>query len=201
MITRLDLHQDQAGAWDVISNATGNLAFDIGANIGQSTKVLANGFKKVVAFEPCQESFEILATEMPFNVSPVQLAVSSVDGRVELEEHAYSISTGQLTAGDGLSWGKKVGTRLVTARKLDQLVMDWGYPDFVKIDTEGSEVEIVRGGISTLTDMPSFIIEVHRAENEQVIRDLLPHRDFKKLTHHPSIAPRLRRDHFWLVSR
>jgi hypothetical protein len=34
MITRLDNHEDQAGAWDVISSAAGALAFDIGATWG-----------------------------------------------------------------------------------------------------------------------------------------------------------------------
>lgn len=49
-IRRLDDHRDQAGAWDVIEAARGRLAFDIGANVGQSTRVLARGFDRVVAF-------------------------------------------------------------------------------------------------------------------------------------------------------
>jgi FkbM family methyltransferase len=200
MIFRLDDHQDQAGAWDVISQASGDLAFDVGANIGQSTKVLANGFKKVIAFEPCLESFEILAVEAPHNVVPVQLAVGSVNGEIELEEHELSIRTGQLTAGDGLHWGRKVGTRQVPCRTLDRLVQDFGMPDFLKIDTEGSEVEVVRGGLGCCQNVRDMIIEVHSAGNEREIRELLFNREFTKLEHNLRVGSPIRVNHFWLVS-
>lgn len=200
MVHRLDGHYDQAGAWDVLADAKGELAFDIGANIGQSTKVLAKGFKKVVAFEPCQESFDILACEAPTNVTPVQIAVWSSTGDVELEEHTTSIATGQLTNGDGLHWGPKVGSRRVACRTLNKLVEDFGLPDFVKIDTEGSEVEIVIGGLQTLQRIPHMIIEVHAAENEAKIRNYLPRR-WEKLEHDLRVGSPTRVNHFWLVSK
>ena len=65
---RLDDHQDQAGAWDVIENAKGHLAFDVGGNIGQAATVLANRIKQVVSLEPCAESCEILKAESPQKV-------------------------------------------------------------------------------------------------------------------------------------
>jgi FkbM family methyltransferase len=201
VISRLDHHKDQAGAWDVLTAASGELAFDIGANIGQAARVLAAGFKKVIAFEPCIESFEILTVEAAYNVTPIQLAVSSASGRVELEEHAVSISTGQLTTSDGLHWGPKVGSRTVPSRTLDSLADDFGLPDFVKIDTEGHEVEVVRGGLGCLRHIPGVIIEVHRAENETLIRELLPDRDWTLLIHDLRISPPIRQNHFWMVSR
>lgn len=199
MIQRLDAHFDQAGAWDVLTEARGELAFDVGANIGQSTKVLAKGFKKVIAFEPCRESFDILAVESPANVTPVQLAVWSSVGEIELEEHSYSITTGQLTYSDGLGWGEKVGTRTVPSRTLNKLAEDFGTPDFVKIDTEGSEVEVVIGGLEILRRVSHMIIEVHDAKNEQKIRNFLPRR-WKKLEHDLRVGSPTRTNHFWLVT-
>lgn len=199
-MNRLDHHKDQAGAWDVLEAAHGDLAFDVGANIGQSTKVLHLGFKKVIAFEPCMESYEILDVEAPPNVLPIMMAVWSSNGEIELEEHENSIQTGQLTISDGLFWGKKVGSRTVRAATLDYLSMIYGQPDFVKIDTEGSEIEVVTGGVNTLTDTPSFIIEVHKAENEGPLRDLLSTRKFQKLEHDLRLHSETRRNHFWLVS-
>lgn len=201
MIFRLDDHKDQAGAWDVLEAAQGELAYDIGANVGQSTKVLSAGFKKVIAFEPCLESWEILQVEAPANVLPIMLAVSSVDGEIVLEEHSVSIGTGQLTKGDGLHWGHKVGSRVVPSLTLDTLVNHYGMPDFVKIDTEGSEVEIVRGGMKTLAEVEHLIIEVHHAGNEKPIRGMLPMHHFKKLEHNMRISSPIRQNHFWLVSR
>lgn len=199
MITRLDSHSDQAGAWDVLRNATGDLCFDIGANIGQSTKVLAKGFKRVIAFEPCLESFDILQVEMPQNVTPVQIAVSSRTGDIVLCEAAHSITTGQLVTGEGLAWGALTGSRKVPARALNRLVTDFGMPDFIKIDTEGHEVEIVRGGLECLRAVPSFIIEIHKEENEELIRELLPKTQWVKLTHAATVHPAFVKDHFWIV--
>lgn len=196
---RLDAHFDQAGAWAVLENASGSLAFDVGANIGQSTKVLARGFKKVVAFEPCQESYDILAVEMPHNVQTVQAAVSSESGQVTLQEAQASIQTGQLVSHEGLAWGPLVGTRTVTSHTLADLVDSFGQPDFVKIDTEGHEVEIVKGGVECLSLTPHMIIEIHKAGNDQLIMDLLTHTKFTKLEHDLRISSPVRQNHFWIV--
>lgn len=199
MIRRLDAHKDQAGAWDVLEQASGDLAFDVGANVGQSTKVLALGFRKVIAFEPCMESYEILDVEAPANVMPICMAVWSSNGEIELEEHENSISTGQLTASDGLHWGKKVGTRVVRAATLDYLAMVYGTPDFVKIDTEGSEVEVVKGGLSALRGVPNVIIECHKAENGPIIMDMLPWFSWRKLEHELRVGSPTRANHYWIV--
>jgi FkbM family methyltransferase len=203
MIHRLDTHQDQAGAWDVLLAASGKLAFDIGANLGQSTRVLARNFTQVVALEPCAESYEILATEMPENVFTLEAAASDHHGHVTLDEADRSIGTGQLVTGPGLPmWGERTGTRTVPCTTLDSLARLFGAPDFVKIDTEGSEVAVLAGARQVFNEArPRVIVEVHRAENETPVRDLLPGYRLVKLTHGDYVRQGgpVHTNHFWIV--
>lgn len=197
MIQRLDDHQDQAGAWDVLGSVSGGLAFDIGANIGQAAAVLAKGFRLVVSVEPCLESFDILKAEAAKNVNALCVAASSFTGALRLTESARSILTGQLTTGAGLHWGDTVGTRVVQAVTVDRLVEEYGQPDFVKIDTEGHEVEVLEGWTGPRC---AALIEVHRAEHEHKVRQLFG-APLRKLEHDPRrVGPGLRAEHFWLTT-
>jgi FkbM family methyltransferase len=203
VITRLDEHRDQRG-WDILETASGDLAFDIGANIGQSTRVLARNFAVVVALEPCAESFAILDEEMDKNVVCLPCAASDHDGHLTLDEAATSIRTGQLVTGPGLPmWGQRVGRRKVRAVTLDSLLLTYGVPDFVKVDVEGAECLVLAGGRRLFAEHhPAVHIEVHRAENEELVRALLPGYDLTKLTHGPYVRQggEVHRNHFWMVS-
>lgn len=201
-IVRLDAHQDQAGAWDVLSAAAGDLAFDVGANVGQSTRVLAANFARVIALEPCRESYDILAAEVPGNVTALRLAAAAIAGELVLEEAARSISTGQLVAGPSLPmWGPRIGKRTVTATTLDDLLRCYGPPDFVKIDVEGSEIAVLQGARVLFGEVrPPVIVEVHQAANEGPVRALLTGYRLTELRHGDYVKPggEIYRNHFWL---
>lgn len=184
MIHRMDTHQDQRG-WDVLEGATGKLAFDIGANIGQSTRVLARGFEQVIALEPCQESYDILRHEMPGNVTALFLAAADHNGELVLDEAERSIMSGQLVTGEGLPmWGERKGTRTVPCHTVDWLTEQCGPPDFIKVDTEGSEVSVLRGAELTLKEhRPRLIVEMHRAEHGHLVRNMLKGYEITELRH------------------
>jgi FkbM family methyltransferase len=200
MIQRLDNHTDPEHVWTILQKVKGMLAYDVGANIGQSTKVLADGFMHVIAWEPCIESYEILCEEMPHNVEPKWCAISDHDGYVALNEMDYSISTGQLTTGTGLAWGSVVGSRSVPCHTLDYFLEHCGVPEFVKIDTEGHEIKVLEGGKRMFSEvLPEVLVEVHDRKNEQPVRDLLLGYHLEKLEHHYLRAEsEVRQDHFWI---
>lgn len=203
MICRLDAHSDQAGAWDVISAASGRVAWDIGANIGQSTRVLAAHFERVLAFEPCVESYCILADEMPGNVEALPFAVGRHDGAMRLDVAEYSINTGQLVSpGRPLpGWGDRRGSRTVPCRSLDSLLVHEEPPDFVKIDCEGSEIEVLAGAHALFSRIrPYVIVEVHRNEHGPLVRELLDGYMLTELRHGSYVKPggRFHTDHYWL---
>lgn len=203
MINRLDAHQDQAGAWDVISDTSGKVAWDVGANIGQSTKVLAVGFEQVLAFEPCAESYAILQAEMPENVECLPFAIGRADGTLRLDLAEYSITTGQLVSpGRPLpGWGDRRGSRTVPCRSLDSLLIHNDPPDFVKIDTEGSEIEVLEGARTLFAEVrPRVIVEVHREEYGPMVRNLLSDYELAELRHgnYVRFDGPFHRNHFWL---
>jgi FkbM family methyltransferase len=173
-VQRLPDVTDAPTFWGLLGSFSGDLAFDVGANIGQAARVLAPRFARVVSFEPCEESVSVLEAEKPANVEVWPVAVSSVAGEVELDECASSIRTGQLTTGTGLGWGPIIGSRLVPSTTLDEAVAHMGVPDLVKVDTEGHEVQVLEGGPGLIGERRSvLLIEVHDQLNEAPIRRLL----------------------------
>ena len=142
---------------------TGRLAFDIGANGGNVTRAFAAHFEKVVSIEPCAESFAQLEATAAENVTPIQMAVSAKTGTVTLQESALSIASGQLTSpGPTLDWGDVIGYREVPATTVDDLAYLYGWPDVVKIDTEGHEAEVLRGAPETLARRETaWYLEIH----------------------------------------
>lgn len=179
-----------------MGSVSGITAFNIGANIGQAAKVLSPNFHRVIALEPCRESYDILLIESAANVVPLMMAASDHTGEVELTESAKAIATGQLTTGSGLDWGDEVGTRWVECTTLDDLIVHYGHPDFVNVDVEGHEIEVLEGWSRPHCDV---LIEVHRAENEYKVRELVGV-PLRKLTHASNIPEVTRQAHFWLTS-
>lgn len=136
-------------------------AIDVGANVGAYSALLARHLSGAIyAVEPSSSSFAKLsqfAAETNGRVVPVKAAISDMNGsatlfsREELSEKAsLSLSPGEETA-------LREEVRTVT---LDALVDELGIErcDFIKIDTEGFEREVLEGMQQTLEHLkPRFV--------------------------------------------
>lgn len=190
---------------------TGGLAFDIGANVGQSARSLSPRFVTVVSLEPAVESFALLdevSAELG-NVVALNQAVAASPGTIRLTVQHNHIARGQLTAytdavEDGHAWGTVEGHRDVEATTVDALAATWGAPDFLKCDVEGSEVEVFRGAAETLQGRPSLYIEVHNADLGEQLREILDpiYLSALRQIRHPNYPPGSwgYDNHFWLVA-
>lgn len=159
--------------WALLGKQKGRLLFDVGANVGQAAAHMGRNFDIVVSFEPCKESYRVLAAECAPNVVPVCEAVSNTDGFILLSESSNSIRDGSLTTGSGkLCWGVNVGMRGVPACTLNSAAEEYGTPDVVKVDVEGHEIQVLEGA-TELFGYSNFFIEVHDARFEDQIVDLL----------------------------
>lgn len=143
----------------------GDLVFDIGAHVGDRTASFLRLGARVTAVEPQPRVFRALRLmhgRHP-NATLRCEAVGAEAGTLEmfLNTDNPTVSTlsqdfveaAQTAQGwQGQRWDRRITVPVVT---LDQLVMDYGVPDFVKIDVEGHEAEVL-AGLSTALPQLSF---------------------------------------------
>ena len=126
-------------------------AIDIGANVGALTLVMAkvvgpNG--KVFAFEPSPLTFERLVYNIKLNPEFRNVIRSYNIGLSDVEETLYwrastrNMGNGSLLESSGIP---------VPVKALDTVIPQ-SIPsiDFIKIDVEGMEYEVIHGGIETI---------------------------------------------------
>lgn len=146
----------------------GSLCFDIGANIGEKTRMyLAHGCR-VVAVEPVERNIEIL--EKRFGRTPdvtiVSSAASDHVGREAInvidDVTAFSSFSNRWVASLEDPELNRFGVRLppstsqmVDMTTLDLLIERFGSPDYVKVDVEGHEINVLRS-LSQKVTLVSF---------------------------------------------
>ena len=155
--------------------AAGDIFLDIGASIGQYSVRLASAYRKVIAFEPNPRPLERLwlAVAPLDNVQLDDRAVSNFSGTLKLYLYADDAQTSVLPEHREASAGNPIGEINVPCIRLDDLTFD-GKVDFIKIDTEGGEVQAVEGALRTISRFrPQMLIEIHSRDNASIVADLI----------------------------
>ena len=183
-VTKLDMTDPvevHATLWDGFQGY--ELGYDVGANCGQSIAGMLGICKHVVSAEPSPDSYAVLEAEWGTHpsVSLYRVAVSGHDGEVVLAQPGgRPLRTGQLvTPGTaGMEWSpadwSTVPSGAYPARTIDSLAAETGAPDFVKIDTEGHEVQVLAGAAGVLAaGGTDWLIEFHSpGAHEECLRVL-----------------------------
>lgn len=161
---------------------------DIGANIGIFSLVFAKATGnegRVIAYEPQPAIHQILARNLEANASGidrVQAIVSDIVGeRPFLDLHDLSAeqivwlgSVSVESTADGRH-GRMIDTPVVT---IDSLNLD--RCDFIKIDVEGHEPEVIRGAWETISKhRPVLSIEAHMPDMDYGFIDRLTTRGYR----------------------
>lgn len=140
--------------------AAGGGFVDVGANIGDYSRVAALCFRRVDAFEPIPELAAKLRRELPAHVRVHQIALSSAEGeavlRIPRQGGAEVTGLASLNAAVQAADMREIRVRTAT---LDSLALDRA--DAVKIDVEGFEEAVLEGAAGLLaTHRPALIIEI-----------------------------------------
>jgi FkbM family methyltransferase len=138
----------------------GCVVADVGANIGSHTLLysqLVGAEGRILAFEPQPKIFHMLCANLALNavgnVTTYQAGVGQEIGtmRVSTPIEDKRVNFGGISLGDE-------GTEVVSIVTLDSLKLD--RLDFVKVDVEGMEEAVIRGGAETLKRLkPKLYIE------------------------------------------
>jgi len=152
-----------------------DLALDVGAHVGAVSIQLAKHFASVVAFEPIDEPFAALTKNIePFpHVIAHKIALSDKPGELRFE---YVPTHTQLShvveVGEDKHFGEKsVIVGPFEARTIDSFAFE--KVSFIKIDVEGTELDVIRGGMETIRRCrPTILVEQHG--NEEKFHNRLP---------------------------
>lgn len=164
----------------------GKGCLDIGANHGRFAIELARLGRRVLAFEPLEFNLAVLRPAMALSrrVQVVPCALGERQGNagiyVPLRDDNRPVHGAAFVAGDDQEAVQHtVAMRLVRQRidiqRLDDADLSWlGSVGFIKIDVEGHEPAVIRGGASVLFEhKPSILIECWpAADGIEALREL-----------------------------
>jgi FkbM family methyltransferase len=138
----------------------GDLALDVGANIGAISLVMAAAVGpsgQVVAFEPTPRCLDVLRRTLALNglldrveIAPVAVGAESRTARLHLGLTSSHNSLFALAESDQAIE--------VQVGPLDQLVTPGASPALVKIDVEGAELEVLRGMRQVIARSPDIAL-------------------------------------------
>ncbi|MGS1097406.1 FkbM family methyltransferase (plasmid) [Aquamicrobium terrae] len=132
----------------------GDIAFDIGAHVGNRALAMARAGAHVVALEPQAPFHAFLVRTMPSAVTVLPLAAGPVEGEGSMAVSRRHPTVSSLAPGFGAAMARRDasfrnvvwdGEQLVRVTTLDALRKVHGNPAFVKIDVEGYEADVLAG--------------------------------------------------------
>jgi FkbM family methyltransferase len=153
----------------------GSLCFDVGAHLGNRSAAWLRLGAHVVAVEPqpvCirylqkkfgkQERFQLVAGALDSSVSEKTLHISSLNPAVSTLSDERWMNRMAEAASFRLEWDATTTVRTTT---LDRLIARHGQPAFCKIDTEGYELQVLKG---LSVPIPLICFEVISVQKESI---------------------------------
>jgi FkbM family methyltransferase len=170
----------------LISKGDDRPIFDIGANVGAKAVLFAKVAKTVVCVEPDRTSVEALRRRFRSNpnVRIVHAGVSHSSGT----ERLLQMDEGSPYNTFSRKWAELLNDRVprqsaaapltthtldVATTTLDALIVEYGTPAYIKIDVEGSELNVIKG-LSRPVPLLSFesILPEFREETLEILTRL-----------------------------
>lgn len=170
------LHEPRVQEAIASSLEPGMIFWDVGAHIGFMSVLasrLVGPSGTVRAFEPAYENRERLTVNLhlnaAWNVVVESYALSASGGSAELYRHKATLMR-TLVSQRGEGEGEPV-----VCRTLDEVLVGAPPPHLIKVDVEGLELEVLRGGVALLAvHHPKVLVEFSDDDLVREAQRLLP---------------------------
>lgn len=141
----------------------GDLAFDIGAHVGNRSRAMARAGARVIALEPQDIFYRFLKRTMPpaVTVLPLAAGAAAAEGVMAVSRLHPTVSTiapgfaGAVGNTPGFGTVRWDRSQPVAVTTLDLLIARYGRPALVKLDVEGHEADVL-AGLSAVVPAVSF---------------------------------------------
>ena len=156
-------------AWPFIKNF--RTYVDIGASTGKTSVPYIGKFEKIYCFEPNPNSFKELSKFSELTCYNCALGDTVETKTLIINDTTHNPEHGSLSELRNKDWidGEKFQ---VEVKRLDDFKFE--NIDFIKIDTEQYELQVILGGLKTIKKhRPTIFFENKRNEADQVILILL----------------------------
>jgi FkbM family methyltransferase len=151
-------------------------SIDIGASEGVYTIIMIDASRDCWAFEPRRaQTFELreMVQYLSLPVRVEAVALSDTQGEAKLRILERDVGRSTIEPDNGLEDPDGSATLEITVptRRLDDYKLD--VIGFIKIDVEGHELSILRGGSETIRRcLPTMLIEIEERHKPNSIRDV-----------------------------
>jgi FkbM family methyltransferase len=124
---------------------SGDLIFDVGANIGRRTEVFLSLGAKVICFEPNPDLVELLKFRFKNNITVVNCGLGNEESVLKFHvgiNNGISTFSEEFYLLEPAAYEKIIH---VPVSRLDTVIKEYGVPSFCKIDAEGYDKFIIEG--------------------------------------------------------
>lgn len=168
-----------------------DIAIDAGANIGLQSVRLAQKFNHVHSFEPTFVNYDCLINNVKrfSNVRVYKTGLGEREESAIIKLPIESKNCGAFSIIDFNNYEIPVLTEQIPISSLDKFQIS---PDFIKIDTQGFELFILKGAKNTLKDKPVLLIECEKKQEKQLISSYLMPLGY-------TVVETVRKDSVWIV--
>jgi len=158
------------------SNKSSPYIIDIGSHIGVSVLYFKATYPncKILAFEPNPNSFKILEENININgLNDIKLINKGISSNSKSKDFYIDNSNEKWESNSSLlkgSWNGKENTKSIQIEctRLDEYVEDIQEIDMLKIDTEGTELDILNSHKNILHKVRNISVEYHPIKGSKV---------------------------------